>query len=35
MAHDYLKVYEQLIEAASHRFGEPVPVGSEETVVGV
>jgi glycosyltransferase involved in cell wall biosynthesis len=35
MARDYVKVYEQLIEAASHRFGEPIPVGTDETVVGV
>jgi len=35
MARDYVKVYEQLIGAAAHRFGEPMPVGTEETVAGV
>ncbi len=35
MAHDYLKVYERLIGAAAHRFGEPIPVGAEDAVAGV
>jgi glycosyltransferase involved in cell wall biosynthesis len=35
MARDYVKVYEQLIEAAAHRFGEPIPVGAKDAVAGV
>ncbi len=35
MARDYVRVYEQLIGAAANRFGEPIPVGPEESRAGV